>query len=331
MLEEILKEIIEEDLSDERVVLSYKDNEDAVILNFPKDKLLVQTIDFFTPVVNDPYKFGQIAAANSLSDIYAMGADPYSAMNIVCFPAEDLSLNILKKILKGGFDKLKEADVVMAGGHSVEDKEIKYGLAVVGMVDRDKFATNKGFKPGHNIVITKPIGSGVLSTAIKAKWEGWEEMEEELYRWASRLNISGCKIIKKLDIKGATDITGFGLGGHILEVAKASDVEIEIWMEKVPIMKGVKELSNMGLLPEGAYKNKKFYLSHFYVERDRVYEDELDILFDPQTSGGLILSIPDSKMDDAKKILTANGDIFAHIGVVRERKNDYFVKVTKRT
>ncbi len=323
-MEEALKEIIDEEQEDKRVILSYKDNEDAVILEFPNDKALVQTIDFFTPVVNDPYKFGQIAAANSLSDIYAMGADPYSAMNIVCFPSKKLSLDILKKILKGGFDKLKEANVIMAGGHSVEDDEIKYGLAVIGVVDKKRFATNKGFRPGDNIVITKPLGTGILATAIKAKWEGWEKMEEDLYFWASYLNLNASKVIKELDLEGATDITGFGLGGHLLEVAKASDVEIEIWLDKMPIIDGVKDLLSVGLIPEGTYNNKNF-CSKLFLTKEEVDPFLLDVLFDPQTSGGLILSVPDHKMDEAKKILMSGRDIFAHIGIVKKREGNHYI------
>ncbi len=326
MLEEILKEIAEEQDQDERVILSYKDNEDAVILTFPKEKLLVQTLDFFTPIVNDPYKFGQIAAANSLSDVYAMGGEPYCVMNIVCFPSKDLSLKVLKEILRGGFEKVKEAKAIMAGGHSVEDKEIKYGLSVTGLVDKNKFATNKGFKPGDNIVITKPLGTGILATAIKAKWDGWEKMEEDLYNWASYLNSNGARVIKELDIKGATDITGFGLGGHLLEIAKASNVEIEIWLEELPILDGVLDLVSMGLVPEGTYKNKNFCIYSFTIDKScDTYL--LDMIFDPQTSGGLILSIPETKMDKAEKLLSQGKDIFAHIGYVKKKENDFYLTV----
>ncbi len=171
--------------------------------------------------MNDPYAFGQIAAANAMSDIYAMGGEPYSAMNIVCFPTKEMDLNILIEILKGGYHKILEAGAVLAGGHSVEDREIKYGLSVTGVVKREHIATNSGARVGDFLVLTKPIGTGILATAIKAKWEGYEEIEKEVYYWTSKLNKGPGEVIRKFNIKGATDITGFGLGGHLLEMAKA--------------------------------------------------------------------------------------------------------------
>ena len=181
-------------------------------MRFPEGKALVQTLDFLTPIVNNPYWFGQIAAANSLSDVYAMGGEPYTAMNIVCFPIQTMGKEVLRRILEGGMDKIRESGAVMAGGHSVKDTEIKYGLSVTGIVDPAAFASNRGLRPGDHLLLTKPIGTGVLATALKADFGDSAKIEELIYRWAGRLNKAGGAVIQKLGLKGATDVTGFGLG-----------------------------------------------------------------------------------------------------------------------
>ena len=197
---------------DDRLLNRLGDYEDAAIVRFPPGKALVQTVDILTPIVNNPYWFGQIAAANSLSDVYAMGGEPYTAMNIVCFPIAKLGRDILKEILSGGMDKIREAGAVMAGGHSVKDDELKYGLSVTGIIDPGAFASNNGLKPGDQLLLTKPIGTGVLSTALKSGVEGRSQVEELIYKWAGRLNKAGARVIEKLGLKGATDVSGFGLG-----------------------------------------------------------------------------------------------------------------------
>ncbi len=308
--------------ADERILVSLKDNEDAVVVKVPENKALVQTLDFFTPIVNDPIKFGEIAAANSLSDVYAMGGTPYTVMNIVCFPSKSMDISILKAILRGGFNKIKEAGAILAGGHSVDDDEIKYGLSVTGLVSPDNIAQNTGFSPSHVLLLTKPIGTGILATAIKARWEGWEDMEDELYKWASRLNKGAGKIISTEGIKGATDITGFGLAGHLLEVARASEVEIEIWSNRVPLMEGVYDLATMGLVPEGSHLNKTF-CSRVLKIGEEVDNVLFDILFDAQTSGGLVLSVPEDKVDRVKTMLQEEGESAWEIGVVKPFSNNY--------
>lgn len=307
-------------MEDERLLTGLGGNEDSAIVSFPAGKALVQTVDFFTPVVNNPYWFGQIAAANSLSDVYAMGGDPWTVMNIVCYPMKAMGGEILREILKGGMDKTREAGAVLAGGHSVEDDEIKFGLSVTGIVDPDGFASNKGLKPGDQLLLTKPLGTGVLATALKADWEGAERFEKDVYRWASKLNKTGGKVIRELGLKGATDVTGFGLGGHLLEMCEASGVRAELWLDAVPFMDDVVELASMGMIPAGSFANKSFCSSQVETasSADAI---RTDLVFDAQTSGGLVLAVPESKLEQAKDMLLQEGDLAAHIGQVEARDN----------
>jgi len=309
-----MREFISED--DPRVIVALKDNEDGVVIESPMDMDLIQSVDFFTPIVNDPYKFGEIAAANALSDIYAMGGEPYSVMNIVCFPIKDLDVEVLRQILRGGYAKIKESGALLAGGDSVEDKEIKYGLSLTGVVKRRHIATNAGARPGDVLIITKPIGTGILATALKAKWERYEEIEEDIYRWAARLNNVGAEAIRKFGIRGATDVTGFGLGGHILEMARASKVEVELWADKIPLMDRVKELASMGLIPAGSHLNRRFCEKVIRIKKD-IDPVLVDIIFDAQTSGGLILSVHPDIKEKVKSYLVERGDMAEEIGRVK--------------
>lgn len=277
-------------------------------------------MDFFTPVVNNPYWFGQIAAANSLSDVYAMGGEPWTAMNIVCYPMKEMGPDILREILQGGMDKIREAGAVLAGGHSVEDDEIKYGLSVTGAVDPDGFSSNKGLRNGDHLLLTKPIGTGVLATALKAEWEGSERFEKDVYKWSSRLNSGGGKVIRELGLKGATDVTGFGLGGHVLEMADASNVSVELWLDKVPFMDDALELASMGLIPAGSFANRNFCSKQVYAA-DSVDAIKTDLVFDAQTSGGLVLAVPESKLQQAVDMLLEAGDLAAHIGQVSNHES----------
>jgi len=292
------------------------DNEDAVILSVPAGKALVQTVDFFTPIVNDPYKFGRIAAANSLSDVYAMGGTPWSTMNIVCFPIKLLPTDVLTEVLRGGKDAVEEAGAVPSGGHSVEDDELKYGLAVTGIVEPDGFASNRGVRPGDELLLTKPIGTGVLATAVKGEMAGADDMEDLLFSVSGRLNKAGGDVIRELGLIGATDITGFGLGGHLLELAQASGVVIDLRIEDVPLIEGAKDMAGMGMLPAGSICNRDYYLPKVDVASG-VDEITRDLMFDAQTSGGLILSVPPEKVDEAITMLKAAGDLAAHVGTAR--------------
>ncbi len=230
-------------------------NEDAAVVAVPRGKALVQTVDFFTPVVNDPYAFGQIAAANALSDVYAMGGDPWCAMNIVCFPVQEYPASVLSDILAGGAAKIAEAGAVLAGGHSINDQEIKYGMAVTGLVDPDCFATNTRLRPGQKLMLTKRLGTGILATAVKAEWENADELEKILVASAAKLNAGPARVIQRLRLDAATDITGFGLGGHALEMAAASGVDVRIETAALPILPHALDLAAVGLLPAGSYAN----------------------------------------------------------------------------
>ena len=296
------------------------DNEDAAIVSFPAGKALVQTVDFFTPTVNDPFKFGRIAAANALSDVYAMGGEPWSAMNIVCFPAKKLPMHILTEILRGGLDAVIEAGAVPSGGHSVEDDEIKYGLAVSGVVDPGGFASNRGAEPGDELILTKPIGTGVLATAVKGEMPGFEAIEDLLFNVCGRLNKTGGTIIRELGVTGATDITGFGLGGHLLELAGASGVRIELVMDAVPLLEGALDLAAMGMLPAGSICNRTHYLPHAEAAQG-LDPIRLDMMFDAQTSGGLVLAVKPDQVARALDMLERAGDLSAHIGTVHARED----------
>ncbi len=278
----------------------------------------MQTLDFLTPIVNNPHWFGQIAAANSLSDVYAMGGEPYTAMNIVCFPIQTMGKEVLRQILAGGLEKIRESGAVMAGGHSVKDNEIKYGLSVTGIVDPASFASNRGLRPGDQLLLTKPIGTGVLATALKAGFGDTAKIEELIFRWAARLNRAGAEVIRALGLKGATDVTGFGLGGHVLELAKASGVAVELWLDRIPFMSEAIELAGMGMFPGGSAANKTY--CHSLVSLPPQADPVLvDLVFDAQTSGGLILSVPEKKLAQARDMLLEAGDLAEHIGQVQTR------------
>lgn len=305
---------------DDRLLVGAGDNEDAAVLRFPAGKAMVQTVDFLTPVVNDPYLFGRIAAANALSDVYAMGGEPWSAMNIVCFPVKNLPKEMLRDALQGGYDAILEAGAVLAGGHSVEDEEFKYGLAVTGCIDPEHMATNRGLRAGDRLLLTKPIGTGVLATAVKGRWENSAELEACLGRWAGRLNKAGGEAIQAFGLLGATDVTGFGLGGHVLEMARASKVGVELTLADVPIMDGALDLAGMGLVPAGSFANKNFCSSQVAVA-DGLDAVRVDLVFDAQTSGGLVLAVPQERVEAVQAFLRERGDMAACIGRVVPRED----------
>lgn len=262
---------------------------------------MIQTVDFFTPIVDAPYMFGQIAAANSLSDVWAMGGEPAVALNIVGFP-NCLDPAILGDILAGGAMKVKEAGAVLVGGHSVQDDEPKYGLCVSGFVHPDKIFKNYGCRPGDVLVLTKQIGSGVVNTAIKAEMASPSAIREAQTVMAS-LNKKGKQVVEKYDVSACTDITGFGLLGHCVEMASASDVTFEIRVKDIAYFADAVDYAKMGLVPAGAYKNRGYSIGK--VETGAVEEHYLDLLYDPQTSGGLLISVSPEyladMMEDFKK------------------------------
>lgn len=314
-LERVLKTLPPDQWAAGRILTGSGINEDAAVVAVPPGKALVQTIDFFTPIVNGPYEFGQIAAANALSDVYAMGGQPWCAMNVVCFPAKTLSTDILAEILRGGADKVFEAGAALAGGHSVEDSEVKYGLAVTGLVEPSSFASNAGLRPGDVLIATKALGTGVLATAIKAEWEGWADFEREIYHSAARLNKVPGELIAALGLKAATDITGFGLGGHLLEMLEASGVRAHIHAGALKLLPRALELAQNGLVPKGSHANRAHRANAFEASAD-VDTVLLDLVFDAQTSGGMLLAVPPGKLAEAEARLADGGELFAVIGEV---------------
>lgn len=307
---------------EERVLAGRARNEDAAVVAIPAGQAIVQTVDILTPIVNDPYHFGRIAAANALSDVYAMGGQPWCAMNIVCFPAACLGVageDVLLQILRGGLDAMDEAGAALVGGHTVEDDEIKYGLAVTGIITPGQVSTNDGLRPGDRLILTKPLGTGILATAVKARWEHWEESEAALRRWCGHLNKAGGHVIRSMGLRAATDITGFGLGGHALEMALASDLALEIHSQNMPLLDYAMEYARDGLIPAGSHANRKYWAQHVQVAAS-VDKALQSIAFDAQTSGGLLLAVPDDRVDDALTLLRQQGEEGWLVGLVRERK-----------
>ncbi len=270
------------------------------------DIALIQTVDFFTPIVDDPYTFGLVAAANSLSDIYAMGGKALTAMNIICFPITSMEIGVLHDILRGGLDKMKEAGVLLVGGHSVDDQELKYGLSVTGTVHPERVVLNRGARPGDALILTKPIGTGIINTALKAQMAS-EELVERAIACMVELNRKAADLMMESGtVHACTDITGFGLLGHAAEMIQGSDTGMIIDASSVPLIGDVREFVTMGILPGGLHRNRKFRLD--MVEKEPGCPDWLfDVLFDPQTSGGLFISLPEEQAGDLVKRMNKAG------------------------
>lgn len=265
-------------------------SDDAGVYRLSDELALVQTLDFITPVVNDPYDFGRIAAANSLSDVYAMGGRPLTAMNVVCFPVRTMDKAILREILRGGIEKVHEAGATLVGGHSVEDAEIKFGLSVTGLVHPRRVLTNAGVQLGDALVLTKPLGTGILATAMKAGLIS-PFAEAQAIESMATLNRKAAEVMASYPVNGCTDVTGFGLLGHALEMALASGVTIRIEGESVPLLPEVLDLVQMGMVPAGSFSNRSF-CAHQVRSLGTTSAELLDILADAQTSGGLLIALP---------------------------------------
>ena len=276
--------------------------------------LLLQSVDFFPPIVDDPYRFGQIAAANALSDIYAMGGTPITAMNLVGFPGS-LDLAILKEILKGGFSKIEESGARLLGGHSVQDDEPKYGLSVTGFVEESKVVRNTGAKPGDKLVLTKPLGFGILTTALKRELVSEAEIEDAVEA-AARLNKAAGEALGNIQASAATDVTGYGFLGHLAEVLRATGVGAVVRSGDVPVWERALKLAAEGHYP-GGLKNNRSYLGD-YVTADSVDEDALLPLYDPQTSGGLLVSAPPAEAEGYVRALRERGETAEIVGEVVE-------------
>ncbi len=267
--------------------------EDAGVYRLTDELAIVQTLDFFTPIVDDPYAFGQIAVANALSDVYAMGGRPLTAMNIVCFPQGSLDISILREILVGGLEKMHEAGVILLGGHSVEDDELKYGLSVTGTIHPAQVVLNTGARAGDRLVLTKPLGTGIISTAIKGGMAD-EGAVAKITRAMSALNQKASELMQATGVNACTDVTGFGLLGHAAEMIEGTDVGMVIDSAAVPFFPEARELAEMGMIPAGLYRNREFR-NNMVEMAQGVPQYLADILFDPQTSGGLLISVPEQR------------------------------------
>lgn len=270
------------------------DPDDAAVWDLGDGRALVVTTDFFTPVVDTPYEYGAIAAANSLSDIYAMGARPFLALNVAALPP-NLPPSLTGEILRGGAEKAKEADVVIAGGHTVQDKEPKYGLIVLGFVDPAKMFTKSGAKPGDVLVLSKPLGFGTTTTAIKQEKATPEDLEEVI-TWMMELNREAAALAQEFGVCGATDITGFSFLGHAWEMASASKVSFRFNWEQIPFINGAKKYAQEFIFPGGASDNKLYFEQYVQFTAELAEEEQM-LLFDPQTSGGLLLSVPAENLE----------------------------------
>jgi selenide, water dikinase len=296
---------------DPAVLVSSETCDDAGVYRIDAERALVQTVDVFTPVVDDPYVFGEIAAANSVSDVYAMGGRPLTALAIVAFPIETLSARIMNRMLQGGFDKLREADTVVIGGHSIKDREIKFGFAVTGIVHPDRIVTNAAAEPGQVLILTKPVGTGILSFASQIGRSRPEWLEATARSMAS-LNRIAAEVMIKAGVRCATDVTGFGLIGHSGEIARQSGVDIEINSGAVPLFEGVLECVREGLIPGGVERNRESAAGILERAPD-VGEDLESILCDPQTSGGLLMCVAPARAGELIRALHDRGNLSAAI------------------
>ena len=279
-------------ISDPNLIVGMEHAEDAGVYKLRDDLAIIQTVDFFTPIVDDPYTFGQIAVTNALSDVYAMGGRPLTALNIVCFPVKKMDMSILHRILHGGLDKMREAGVLLIGGHSIDDDEPKYGLSVTGVIHPDKVLLNRGAKVGDKLILTKPLGTGIVSTALKDELAG-EELVAKSVKCMITLNKDAAELMQEMPgVHACTDVTGFGFLGHALEMIENSDVGMMIRASSVPFFPEIQEFVKTGVVPGGLHRNRQYRTK--LIEVDLSCPDWMvDILFDPQTAGGLLIALPE--------------------------------------
>lgn len=284
---------------DPRLLVGFEHADDAGVFKLSEQTALIQTVDFFTPMVDDPYLFGQIAAANALSDVYAMGGEPLTAMNIACFP-DCLDISVLQEIIKGGLSKIEEAGAVLVGGHTVDDQEPKYGLSVTGVIDPCKVVSNQGAKPGDYLYMTKSLGTGIVTTAIKGELASAQLITDAVDSM-SQLNKAARDVMMEVGVNAATDITGFGLLGHAMEMATGSEVQIELWVRQLPLLQGVEDLAAMGLIPAGAYANRDYLQGKVEVSGE-VDRNRLDLMYSPETSGGLLIAVDAARRHELEHV-----------------------------
>ena len=301
--------------TNELVISDHKNAEDCGVYKINDDMLLVQTLDFFPPIVDNPYDFGQIAVANALSDVYAMGAIPITAMSIVAFPESRLDIKVLKEILAGGLDKLNEAGVALIGGHSIDDEELKYGLSVTGTVQPDKIFMNNTTKIGDKLILTKPLGSGIINTAIKADMAD-DFAIQEATKYMKELNKYAIDIAKKYNLSAVTDVTGFGFLGHLSEMIPCGkNIGFQIDYDKIPLLPNLIDYVDLGMIPAGTYNNRD-YMKDSIIDFEKIPVEITDILFDPQTSGGLLIAVDPQEATKLNNELKLNGISSEIIGSV---------------
>lgn len=307
--------------TDPNLLVGFDKSDDASVYKISDDLALVQTVDFFPPIADDPYTFGAIAATNALSDVYAMGGEPKLALNIMAVP-EKMPKEAVHQLLKGGYDKVYEAGAIITGGHSILDDEPKYGLAVTGFVHPDKLLKNCGAEPGDILFLTKPLGIGIITTAAKV-----DMVSKETYSYAIKLmttlNKAARDVIVKYRVHACTDVTGFALLGHACEMAQGSNVEIHLNVGKIHLIKEALELANIGIIPEGAYRNRAFAETH--VDGGNILLAKQDMLYDPQTSGGLLVAVHPDDADKLYEELQAAVPSAQRIGVVKEYRGGKYI------
>ena len=302
---------------DPNLLVGFDKADDAGVYRLRDDLALVQTLDFFTPIVDDPFDYGRIAALNSINDVWAMGGTPVTAMAITCFPKKGVDFSILQEIMRGGLSVLTENKVALVGGHSVDNEQIMFGYSVTGVIDPNHVATNAGAQPGDAIILTKPIGTGVISTGIKRAKASPEVVAESIATMLTPGKYAA-EAIQQFDVKGATDVTGFALLGHAWEMACASNLTIEIDSARVPLINGALDLAREGMLT-GADKTNREYVGEDAPIASDIDPNLVKLLFDPQTAGGLLLAIPQEKSDDLLVELRRNYPRAEIIGSVKER------------
>ena len=291
--------------------------DDAGVFRIAPDVALVQTVDFFTPIVDDAFQFGAIAAANALSDVYAMGGEPRTALNIACFPQSGVPLGILSDILRGGLAKAEEAGVVVVGGHTVIDEEIKFGMAVTGFVHPDRILRNVGARPGDALVLTKPLGTGIVTTALK-HGAGTPAEHAAAIESMTALNAAAGRVLRGVEVHACTDVTGFALLGHAYEMAHGSGARLVFDAERLPLLPGVRALAAAGHLTGGCRRNREWLAGAVDISRG-VPADLAEVAWDPQTSGGLLVAVPGSAASEVERALVAGGVVAAVVGRVESR------------
>lgn len=312
--------------TDERLIVGTEGFSDAGVFEVSPDLLLVQSLDFFAPLVDDPRLFGQIAAANSLSDVFAMGGDPVTALNIVCFPDDKLGLEILSEILRGGTDKVHEAGASIVGGHSIRDNEIKYGLSITGIVSRDRLITNANAQPGDVLVLTKKLGTGFITTAMK-KQKCSDDVFKEAVDGMACLNKAASDAARQCNASSATDITGFGMAVHACEMAQASGVTMKIDLAKLPVLPGAVELVKRGFITRANKTNREFSQAMINIDPSADV-DLLEVVFDPQTSGGLLISVPEQNAESlVDRICEDESSVACIVGSVAD-SNGYALELS---